>query len=109
MLRVGSPRDTLPRLATEARMYRFAVLCLSLAACQGGDKDNNTNDDSSADDSATIPWECVLEKDAVDPEFAQQIGCQSDFDLLAADPFDASIPGAHSAKTVVDRLDDNAL
>jgi hypothetical protein len=33
----------------------------------------------------------VLPKDAVDPEFAQQIGCQNDFDLLAADPYDASI------------------
>ena len=90
-------------------MYRFAVLCLALAACQGKDKDNNNSDDSAADDSGTIQWECVLPKDAVDPEFSQQIGCQNDFDLLAADPYDASIPGAHSAKTVIDRLDDNAL
>jgi hypothetical protein len=89
-------------------MHRFAVLCFSLAACNGTDKDG-TADDSSTDDSGAVQWECVLPKDAVDPEFSQQIGCQNDFDLLAADPFDASIPGAHSAKTVVDRLDDNAL
>jgi hypothetical protein len=90
-------------------MYRVAALCFALAACQGSDKDNTNNDDSSSDDTGTKQWECVLPKDAVDPEFAQQIGCQNDFDLLAADPYDASIPGAHSAKTVIDRLDKNAL
>src|SRR5678815_781438 len=108
MLLVDSRGDILP-YSHEARMFRYAVLCLALAACQGSDKDNNNNDDSSTDDTGAKQWECVLPKDAVDPEFAQQIGCQNDFDLLAADPYDSSIPGAHSAKTVIDRLGDNAL
>src|SRR5678816_3373512 len=83
MLLVDSRGDILP-YSHEARMFRYAVLCLALAACQGSDKDNNNNDDSSTDDTGAKQWECVLPKDAVDPEFAQQIGCQNDFDLLAA-------------------------
>ncbi len=51
-------------------------------------------------------WECIL-TDA-DADFAQQIGCQADFDALASAPLDASIPGARSCKTVMDRFDDDA-
>jgi hypothetical protein len=86
-------------------MHRLIVAFVLLSACNGDDKNQNP----SGDDTAAVAWECVLPADSVDPEFAQQIGCQADFDFLAADPFDASIPGAHSAKTVIDRLDDNAL
>jgi len=53
-------------------------------------------------------WPCVLEADA-DPDYAQQLGCQEDFDQLASLPLDASIPGARSVKTVVDQLDGDAL
>jgi len=52
-------------------------------------------------------WDCVVEEE--EPDFSQQIGCQADFDKLASAPLDASIPGAKSMKTVLDRSDDNAL
>jgi pyruvate, water dikinase len=54
------------------------------------------------------PWECSLEE-ASDADFAEQLGCWGDFEQLASAPLDASIPGASSAKTVVDRSDGNQL
>jgi hypothetical protein len=86
-------------------MYRLTAFAFALlSACNGDDKNSNPGDDSAA-----VEWECVLPSDAVDPEFSNQVGCQADFDFLAADPFDSSIPGAHSAKTVIDRLQKNKL
>ena len=53
-------------------------------------------------------WDCVL-PDTPEPDSSDQIGCWEDFERLASDPLDASIPGAESAKTIVDRTDDGAL
>jgi len=52
-------------------------------------------------------WECGIEA-GTEPDFARQLGCQADFEVLASAPLDASIPGARSCKTLVDRMDDNA-
>ncbi len=52
-------------------------------------------------------WECRL--DADDPDFGEEIGCAADFRKLASAPLEASIPGARAAKTVVDRVDGDAL
>jgi len=41
------------------------------------------------------------------PDFAQALGCEADYDQLSSEPPDASIPGAVSAKTVVDRMDND--
>jgi len=57
--------------------------------------------------SETTVWECQVPDD--DALYATQIGCHQDFDYLASAPLDASIPGARSVKTVVDRSDGNAL
>jgi hypothetical protein len=43
------------------------------------------------------------------PDFAQELGCEADYAELSSAPPDASIPGATSAKTVVDLMDGNAL
>lgn len=51
--------------------------------------------------------ECVIEDDV--PDFLQQITCKADFDALASVPLDASLPGARSAKVVLDQYDDNAF
>ena len=53
-------------------------------------------------------WACV-HSGSERPEFLTQLGCEDDFNALAAAPLDASIPGARSAKTVVDRADENSL
>ncbi len=51
---------------------------------------------------------CVL-ADGATAEYLQELGCQADYDALAARPVDASIPGALSTKTIVDRSQDGAL
>ncbi len=53
-------------------------------------------------------WVCGV--DGADaPDFVEQIGCEADFALLASEPLSASIPGARSVKTAVDRDSDGAL
>ena len=59
------------------------------------------------DTCESLPETCVLDESAT--PFSAQLGCMDDFVLLASEPLDASIPGAKSAKTVVDRRDGNAL
>ncbi len=58
-------------------------------------------------DGSDTTWECQLADD--DAPYANTLGCLEDFENLASAPLDASIPGARSAKTVVDRSDDNQL
>jgi len=43
------------------------------------------------------------------PTYIQRLGCAADFDYLASRPLDASIPGARSSKTVVDREGGDAV
>lgn len=53
-------------------------------------------------------WECALESGTA-PDFSRSIGCEEDFQALASEPLDASIPGAVSLKTIIDRADGDAL
>jgi hypothetical protein len=55
-------------------------------------------------DSADV---CLLAAGA-SPDFAEALGCEADYDQLASEPPDSSIPGAVSAKTLVDRMDGDA-
>ena len=55
----------------------------------------------------TVEPECAIEE-AV-PDYANELGCWDDYDKLASLPLDASIPGAQSVKTLVDRYDNNRL
>lgn len=52
-------------------------------------------------------WQCVL--DEGDHDSSSEVGCRADFDKLSSEPLNASIPGARSLKTVIDRSDGNAL
>lgn len=90
------------------------LLPLALTACQG-EKDPEESrpgetgpDDSSPGETGPQSWDCLI-AEGEDPDYAQQLGCQADFDVLASEPADASIPGATSVKTIIDRLDSNAL
>lgn len=53
-------------------------------------------------------WDCTIPAGSA-PDYARQLGCQADYEVLASEPADASIPGATSVKTVIDRSDGNAL
>jgi hypothetical protein len=65
----------------------------------------------SCDRSPSAPaksWECAIESGSA-PDFSKTIGCEEDFKALASEPLDASIPGAISLKSVIDRADGDAL
>ena len=78
------------------------LLVTALTACKG--------DPAPPDTPPGTPpaWDCLLESTEA-PDFADQLGCMEDFGLLASAPLDASIPGARSSKTVVDRVDGDRL
>lgn len=65
----------------------------------GGCEENNKNADA---------WECQSEE-GESPEYLENIGCVADFQALASQPMNSSLPGAMTVKTVVDRLDENHL
>ena len=75
----------------------------------GGPYSDVTGDDSGTTGGGTggttgEAWACRVPAGEA-PDWADQIGCQADFDALASLPLDASIPGARSVKTVIDQLD----
>ena len=80
-------------------MRRLTAISLTavLSACPGPDND-------TVDPDTDGPLVCEIE-DGEQPDSASRLGCPEDFDALAAAPLDASIPGARSAKTLVDRSD----
>lgn len=84
----------------------FATLCLLLLApaCAPGGGAKEAGDTAPPGRA----WACLLEADPV-PDYGLEVGCREDFDLLAADPLDASIPGAQSSKTLIDRVDGDTL
>ena len=70
---------------------RAACLFAVLGACAGETKDTGTPGGGSGADP--VAWECVLEE-GVEHDGSPTIGCRADFEALASDPLDASIPGA---------------
>jgi hypothetical protein len=54
-------------------------------------------------------WECELDTQDAAVEFADTLGCLADFEQLASEPLDVSIPGARSVKVVLDQLGGDAL
>ena len=67
-----------------------------------------SSDDNSEDTNPPKDWQCVLDS-SEENRFSPEVGCREDFSILAAAPLDASIPGARSVKTVVDRIDNDTL
>ena len=74
------------------------LVVLVMAGCQG-----STGRTPEPDTSAEA---CELVAGEAQP-FVTRLGCLEDFLALASNPMSASIPGARSAKTVIDRLDGN--
>jgi hypothetical protein len=44
-----------------------------------------------------------------DSDYAETLGCKANFEALASDPVDVSVPGARSMKFVIDQADGDAL
>ncbi|MBM4371767.1 MAG: hypothetical protein FJ098_08940, partial [Deltaproteobacteria bacterium] len=94
----------------------LAILVFTLAAGQGCDPDRWREPGDAApvldlvtpDFPEPVDGPCLVDPGAI-PAYVTSLGCAADFDLLASRPLDASIPGARSSKTVVDREDGNAV
>lgn len=54
-------------------------------------------------------FECQWTSGGESPEFLKVVGCDGDFQALASEPVTADLPGARSAKVVLDQADGNAL
>lgn len=66
-------------------------------------------DSGSEGDTLPIPeiheGTCELDEGDDAPDSLRALGCRADFDALASEPLDSSIPGARSVKVVFDQLD----
>ncbi len=78
--------------------------------------DGNTQDDGGSlpddrgaaqNDDAALSRCVIPEGESLDS--SGTLGCEQDFEILASEPLDASIPGARSVKTVIDRADGDKL
>ncbi len=78
------------------------IIIWGLVGCDSG------KDEKSSDAGDTRVWECVSEEGAA-PDFLPEIGCETDFEVLASAPMDSSLPGARSVKTIIDQLYEDDL
>jgi pyruvate,water dikinase len=89
---------------TDRGLFRRLLTCLALSIVLSGL--------AGACGSSTPPpgpgTACAI-PEGEQPDSAARIGCAADFEVLGARPLDASIPGARSAKTVIDRADEDKL
>jgi pyruvate, water dikinase len=85
----------------------LAVAPFVLCSCGGADE-GGADITLRTDFGVWVEGECVV-PDGEEPDYAQGIGCESDFKSLASQPLDESIPGATSSKTVIDTVYDNEL
>lgn len=64
--------------------------------------------DTAAKTPETV-FECQLTNTSESPEFLKVVGCDGDFQALASEPVTVDLPGARSAKVVLDQAGDNAI
>jgi hypothetical protein len=81
------------------------ALGLGLSSCAAQGEEAPPAADASPE---TVELVCVHEGDEA-PDYLGDLGCAGDFEALASLPLNASIPGARTVKTVIDRMDDDAL
>ena len=86
-------------------LWMFAAAAMTTLIAGEEEEEEEPGDDDTTEEPQ---WECVLEA-GDDPDYTQTVGCVDDFVILASRPLDSSIPGARSAKTVIDQADENAL
>ncbi len=91
------------------RLFFGALAGFALVGC-GDDSTTPLGGGGSggAGGAPPVEWQCLLEEGS-DPDSSAQLGCQGDYDILSSEPTDASIPGATSVKTIVDRADNEKL
>ena len=78
-------------------LFGFMLACGSGGATSPGD--------AVVDYGQWTDQECTLEAGEELPDYVADYGCLADFEEMATRPLDGSIPGARSAKTVWDTVD----
>jgi pyruvate, water dikinase len=93
------PTSPAMSLRTSLLLLRAALAALAAlaAACSSG----------SSGDGPLTEGPCAITGET--PDFLQRLDCAADFQALASEPLDTSIPGARATKVVIDREDDDAV
>lgn len=86
----------------------FLAIFSCLSACSNDAGSSNPNGSGGSGAVTLTEGECQVDAKSV-PDSVRTLPCKADFDAMASAPLDASLPGATSAKVVLDQLDDNAL
>lgn len=87
-------------------LFSLGFMALS-AGFALGCSDNGTPA-QPGDPNAIVEGTCQIPS-GQSPDYVQQIPCTPDFEALASEPINTSLPGARSVKVVLDTLDENAL
>lgn len=80
---------------------------LTIASVPGCSDPSDTG--SGATTTTTAADHCRIESGAATTEYLTHVGCESDFEALASEPLDNTLPGARSVKVVQDHADKDAL
>lgn len=78
-----------------------AAAIVSGAAC--------SKDDATSDSHAIVEGTCVIPAGNTTTEYLKRIDCTADFQAMASEPIDATIPGARSTKVVLDQASNDDL
>ena len=89
-------------------MTRWALIPLlsALAVCTVGCRASSRAD---AGRPEVVEGACVTTEDAGTVDFLLHLGCTADFKALASEPLDSTLPGARSAKVVLDQAQNNKV
>lgn len=101
----GGPTDAAPTDAAPAD----AAPVDAADAAPDADPTPDAAPDPEPDAQPDPGWTCTHAADAPAPDGLATLGCRADFDLLASAPLDSTLPGTRAVKTIVDRVDDDAL
>src|SRR5690242_19233968 len=96
----GSRRHRSSRIPAWTVTLGLAAV-IALAACGSSD--------SGATNNGPTEWPCEVPNPSQPPDYLKKTGCTADFQALASEPLDASLPGARSGKVVLDLRDNDAL
>ncbi len=89
------------------KTWTLLVMASLFLGCGSDAPSSNAPDEPTGGTQEPPIVDCLAGEDPVD--FLNGLGCIDDFERLASDPLDATIPGARALKSVIDRVDDNAL
>ena len=91
-----------------------ASVLLALCSCEGkdaapGEGAAGHGGEASREIPTIVSGECVHAEASEAPDYLLKLGCTADFELLASEPLDASIPDARSTKVLLDTESENEL